>query len=386
MSEESGNPRPTRGFLFPLILISGLILITIPVAWRTVPIPFSISPNVLKTGHHEAVVNLRETIKDVTTHVHTNTTVTAPSQCPSVPAGWKATCMNLRGRMFIRNEAMNWGSYYSKKWGNALSPYWMARSLAALGGLSFSAGNGFGSDTWLKYLPAKVGKVGCVDPALFDYHCHSCPAGDWEFSHKCAGAWTTQRALIREDTHAAVQKWTEVTGTKLPVFQPDDVVVQLRCAKDTILSHGEYGPIGFSFYSNLPNPGRIFIIFSQQNTIEFCALLVDRIKRQLEKNYPTAKVEILKNGTIFEDFFRMLLAPTFMRDSQSSFGLWAAMANRGRVHAVHMLPQLPEVTDKPDLGPDWIWSEAEVLYPPKGKELGLSVERPEDIFKWLESH
>ena len=42
----------------------------------------------------------------------------------------------------------------------------------------------------------------------------------------------------------------------------------------------------------------------------------------------------------------MLLAPTFFRDSQSSYGLWAGMANPGTVHAIPLLAwiQQPGVT------------------------------------------
>ena len=127
---------------------------------------------------------------------------------------------------------------------------------------------------------------------------------------------------------------------------------------------------------------------------------------------------------------RMLLAPTLFRDSQSSFGLWAAMANPGQVHSVPLrildgqgerrptgsddailgvegerrqaggqiarppveaegLPNPAPRIDPaaaPDLGPDWVWSAALVLYPSAAQGLGLSREDPEGLLSWLERH
>ena len=111
---------------------------------------------------------------------------------------------------------------------------------------------------------------------------------------------------------------------------------------------------------------------------------------------------------------RMLLAPTLFRDSQSSFGLWAAMANPGEVHSVPLrIPDgrgdqrqsggqiarppteaegLPNPAPRidpaatPDLGPDWVWSAAPVLYPSVAEGLGLSRDDPEGLLSWLERH
>ena len=40
----------------------------------------------------------------------------------------------------------------------------------------------------------------------------------------------------------------------------------------------------------------------------------------------------------------------------------------------------------PDLGPDWVWSAAPVLYPSVAEGLGLSRGDPEGLLSWLERH
>ena len=85
---------------------------------------------------------------------------------------------------------------------------------------------------------------------------------------------------------------------------------------------------------------------------------------------------------------RMLLAPTFFRDSQSSYGLWAGMANPGTVHAIPLLAwiQQPGVTTTPNLGPDWVWSAAPVLYLDVAQKLNLTLEDHEGLIAWLEAN
>ena len=82
------------------------------------------------------------------------------------------------------------------------------------------------------------------------------------------------------------------------------------------------------------------------------------------------------------------MAPTFFRDSQSSFGMWAGMANKGVVHAIPLLAwrQQPGVTTTPDLGPDWHWSTSPALYPNVAKTHNLTLEDHEGLFAWLEGN
>ena len=84
----------------------------------------------------------------------------------------------------------------------------------------------------------------------------------------------------------------------------------------------------------------------------------------------------------------MMLAPTFFRDSQSSFGLWAGLANQGAVHAIPLLAwkQQPGVTTTPNLGPDWQWSTAPVLYPYMASQHKLTIEDHEGLLVWLENN
>lgn len=86
-----------------------------------------------------------------------------------------------------------------------------------------------------------------------------------------------------------------------------------------------------------------------------------------------------------EDFAKLLLAPVLYKDAQSSFGLWAALANRGQVWSVPLLGTYTNNT-KPDLGVSWHWSDAPVLYPDVAAAKGITLDSPADIIKWLQEN
>lgn len=69
------------------------------------------------------------------------------------------------------------------------------------------------------------------------------------------------------------------------------------------------------------------------------------------------------------------MAPTVFRDSQSSFGLWAVLANYGTVHATPLMDilQLKCVSSTPDMGWDWVWSRAPVMYPHVAFQMNITI-------------
>lgn len=131
--------------------------------------------------------------------------------------------------------------YTSDRWGNALSSYWAARSLAVLAGYAFDAYGGFTGASWLARLPSKVPAPPNArgDRAAFDAACNACGPEGWEHPHRCARAWLHLRLTIQAETHAAVEAWARAEGRRLPKFREGDVVIQARCAGDTVLAHPE---------------------------------------------------------------------------------------------------------------------------------------------------
>jgi hypothetical protein len=213
-------------------------------------------------------------------------------------------------------------------------------------------------------------------------------AGDhesWAYAHRCAGAWTWIRPTIVNDTQAAFAAWATDTGFKLPQFGPGDVVIQSRCSSETILSHPEYGPVGFSFYQGISSTAqRIIIVTDLNKRLQLCADIHAAQVKWLQVKFPHAEVKV-EGGTMHEDFAKLLLAPALYKDAQSSFGLWAALANRGEVWSVPLLDTYTNNT-RPDLGPAWHWSSAPVLYPQVAKAHGITLDKPADIIKWLETN
>jgi hypothetical protein len=217
----------------------------------------------------------------------------------------------------------------------------------------------------------------------------TCCAGDsdsWLYAHRCHGAWLQIRPTIIADTHAAVQRWLASSKQQQPSFNPGDVVIQSRCSEDTLLSHPEFGPVGFSFYSsiNATATQAIHIVAEPGTQLPACAAIRAAKLKHLAARYPNAKVQVV-GSTREEDFLRLLFAPLLFKDAQSSFGLWAAVANRGQVFSVPMLPMYTNNTTS-DLGSDWHWVRAPVLYPDVAEAAGITKGDSEAIIKWLQEH
>jgi len=213
-------------------------------------------------------------------------------------------------------------------------------------------------------------------------------AGDtesWAYAHRCAGAWTWIRPTIINDTQAAFAAWAAAKKFTLPQFGPDDVVIQSRCSPDTILRHPEYGPVAFSFYSSISHTARnIVIVADLQSRTQLCADIHSAQVKWLKAKFPAADIRV-EGGSMHQDFAKLLLAPVLFKDAQSSFGLWAALANRGNVWSVPLLDKFTQTT-QPDLGPTWHWVDAPVLYPHVAEAAGISLHSPQGIIKWLETN
>jgi hypothetical protein len=254
----------------------------------------------------------------------------------------------------------------SARLGNALSPYWQARAMAHLGGAAFSyQGSAAG---WTDQLPKHVPARTACQREAFAAACDAC-AGAGEFAHKCPGAWPHIVADIQRDTRSALAQHAMAHNLRLPSFRAGDVLIQVRCAGDTVLGHDEYGPAPWSFYNSVPcdKLGQITVQSEAASVaaVPLCAALNASLFARLALRCPTARLRYV-SGSLFEDWARLVFAPTLYKDA-SSFGLWAALANTGTVHSA---PVFPNITFA---APNWVWSPRQTLYPSAFRAAGLTA-------------
>jgi hypothetical protein len=151
------------------------------------------------------------------------------------------------GPTYLWNPAYTDNPQYGWGTGNKLSMYWNARAMAHLAGAAFKVGphmrNVFDT-TFLKYLPMQTTGFGCANPLAYASACQGCTLKGhhkwlFTFPHECNGAWTFFLKTIALETRSALKAWHQSRNVSEQVFAPGDVVVQYRCAADTLLlAHG----------------------------------------------------------------------------------------------------------------------------------------------------
>lgn len=248
--------------------------------------------------------------------------------------------------------------------------------------------------------------------------CNSCDS--WEFSHRCRHSWSLIRDSIREDTHAAFDKWLAHQQYSKPQFLPTDAVITDRCAEETLLVHIDYGPMGWKLFDFIPQTvKRIFIVGNPMETHSACLLLRNATMSYLRELRPGVEVSF-SGGEVWEDFLKIIYAPVLIRQWTSSFGLWAALASYGEVWSGpinHCWMHKPLASDLPknyqkqyscsvyDLGDDWHFVDTSVLLPTgKAFQAAPSMNRSpwsldkthhdgirparnlSDVIKWLKTH
>eukprot|EP00457_Paulinella_chromatophora_P001760 gb/GEZN01001762.1/.p1 GENE.gb/GEZN01001762.1/~~gb/GEZN01001762.1/.p1 ORF type:complete len:904 (-),score=50.82 gb/GEZN01001762.1/:102-2813(-) len=123
------------------------------------------------------------------------------------------------------------GYYYSTRWGNVLSPYWMRRSVAYLGGASYS-GARFGEE-WMEFLPTTYPASPPANPRLLEETCNCYQRWSWEFGHECSTGWMDIAPLIAQGTRYAFDQFfkqrKQTTAEQFFKFRPTDWVIYDRC-------------------------------------------------------------------------------------------------------------------------------------------------------------
>lgn len=266
----------------------------------------------------------------------------------------------------------------TSRWGNALSNYWQARGMALLGCYDFL--NPSAMADWMAYLPKHAEKPPLPQPEAWEEACASCSAhqDDWLYPHRCVGSMPWIAPTISIDTRSALSEAARAFNTQLPAFGPKDAVIYDRCASDTVLAHGEYGPLSFSAYETLPlDVETIFVVGDQeyQRTQPICVALNASIYKRLTMLRPSAEV-VYSASSAFEDYAKLVFAPFLIRPP-SSFSLWAALANNGTVVSP------PLFRGAKFSLPNWIWIDSPVLYP---EMVTFNQSSIDQVVEWLETH
>ncbi len=302
------------------------------------------------------------------------------------------TCPRLQqGRIHQHHESkeLTWVPFVSERWGNVLSPYWQARGAAHLSGYNFSC-QAFGRHTWMEHLPTSVraDPQVCPNREAFAMMCHDPgPKCDsMEYAHKCVGAWNHIVPALARDTRRALELAAD--GVQLATWSDSDLVVYDRCASDTVGSHDEHAPVGFSAYKLVPQwVQRIFYVFDNVTRKEpQCNQIREARIAYIQRLLPHAHIH-LSAGTRQEDFTKLVFAPNvFVAAQGSSFALWATLANIGQVWMPILYGGMA-----PYIGPRYTWlTDVPLFTPAVCRQLNISesalAQSGPQIIEWLVNH
>jgi hypothetical protein len=233
---------------------------------------------------------------------------------------YKIPGFSLKNGIMILNYV-----FYSNNWGNTLSPYWITRSMAALGGYSFKSVK-FGKNTWMYNLPTNVEKnITFKNITKIEETCKHCNMKSWEFAHKCFYGWTDIIDTIGTDTRKALSTFAHKNNITLPNYKSSDWLIYDRCE----FGHGLHGPFGVSLYRSIPCSANIF----EFNTTGLCRMVQEERQTFLKTMCPNIKITKIKRSSKFIDFYHLVHFPHIVLGSAgSSWATWSAIvANQNKV-------------------------------------------------------
>ena len=198
------------------------------------------------------------------TQENTHRTIKCPNKMrPNIPGGrFKDNTLYKSGRRWTRSVGP------TRDWGNMLSPYWAARTMAELGGYEFRLQDTFMNGTWMQYLPSYA-------PARYPREdiylkvCSKCTHFTFFHFGECANGWGQMAPMIREDTRNALLKYSKLNATQeennqiFNFFKPADWLIYNRCL---LFKHWLYAPGVLRTYSVLPESGEfnVFIMMGRK--------------------------------------------------------------------------------------------------------------------------
>lgn len=273
--------------------------------------------------------------------------------------------------------------------GNYLTAYYNVRGFAKALGMNFGANSAVHHDEhWIDYLPSGASYTSSDrNTTLVQEVCQECK-DVWLYPHECKGFWLNMRKEMQEDVKYAIHK--AETTSKTPLFQVPEyhAVIQSRCRLgNTFLCHHEYGPPGFSFYSNLKNMSKILIVGDSQPGL--CTDVRMELVNYLKVQNPNADISI-HSSSVLNDFALLTRANILYMD-HSSFGLVAGLVNNGTVYSPKLFSRhLSFELEK------FHFSDVSLLLPSVAEGLQLSMpnctvvevsnEDKSKIMNWLHTH
>jgi len=236
-------------------------------------------------------------------------------------------------------------TFYSTRWGNVLSPYWAARTMAQLGGYEYR-GRSFGPRTWMQHLPTQADAT-TPKKKLYD---RACACRKWEYFHVCQYGWGDIQGTIQKDTRAALKKYAETRpSSEVQAYQfwsGDDWLIYERCC---VLCHGAHGFGNIHVYDAIPINTSVTVFTLSPPNIdesegnELCGQLHMRRDAYPRSRNPQISIVELAPADMWVDFARLVYAPNLLLPSSgTSWGIWSALANNGTVYVVPMVKNMSE--------------------------------------------
>jgi hypothetical protein len=227
----------------------------------------------------------------------------------------------------------------SENWGNVLSPYWAARSIAELGGYQYK-GSKFGQGSWMEFLPTYA-PARVSNKELFQQVCGRCT--NYKFFNKgeCSEGWSHIAPAIMNETQCAIKEHAkrapkEENDKIFDFFHPNDWLVYNRCC---VFKHGEIAPGVLKTFDAIPTKGSFTVhimMGRDEDPYRLCKTIVHESIDYMKQRNPAINVTILDRASLYVDYSRMVFAPNVLVAGMgSSWALWSAVLSNSNNVVAH---------------------------------------------------
>lgn len=295
-------------------------------------------------------VNVREPLlNDANDQINHNRVHRKKIKCPEntfALAMCPNAAMNIQSMTFDCTTIRKPYTFYSDRWGNVISPYWAARTIAELGGYDYR-GEAFGEGTWMYHLPTKAKARPQVQSELFNRVC-TC---DFEFFHACTYSAGYIADTVATDTRMAIRTHAKTLSNKTQraIFdwKRTDWLIYDRCC----LVCPPQGFVNIHAFDVLPQTGNYTIYTLTQKNADkhegagLCGKLHQLRDAYIRRHNPNVTIVPLEGTDIFVDWARCVFFPNLLIPSAgSSWLFYTSLSNTGNVHVGK--PQLREPFDR----------------------------------------
>lgn len=204
--------------------------------------------------------------------------------------------------------------------GNALSPYWHAFTLAALGSSHQRCGLVPPPEVAWSFLLPACAPSGYENRALYA-RARQCRG----LGHGCATGWPMVAQEIGTYSFDAIVKYHRFKSLRLPTFAPNEWLFYDRCE---LFTHDDYGPLALSALRNIPFGANDVVSILSANDRPICRFYQRVRQTYLLQLFPSLTFVHLERKSLAYDFARLCLAPRVVIPWRgSSWALWATIGN-----------------------------------------------------------